>query len=152
MKIHVIEGKIARNYDLVGKMDPYLQITTLKKGKYRTYTAKEAGQCPKWNEIFEIPLGSREELLVFSIFDEDWFKDEMIAQATFSVMQLTETDQPTWYKFKEITENNIAEMFISCTWIPERSINHINNHIKANSPNAAKTISDEVSQEISFDS
>jgi Ca2+-dependent lipid-binding protein len=43
IKIHVIEGKIAKNYDLMGKMDPYLQIGTSKKGRYRTYTAKEAG-------------------------------------------------------------------------------------------------------------
>jgi Ca2+-dependent lipid-binding protein len=43
LKIHAIEAKISKNYDLVGKMDPFLQIVTSKNGKYRTFTAKEAG-------------------------------------------------------------------------------------------------------------
>jgi Ca2+-dependent lipid-binding protein len=141
IKIHVIEGKIEKNYDLVGKMDPYLQIVTSKNGKYRTYTAKEAGQCPKWDEMFEIPLSSREELLGFALFDEDWFKDELIATSKFSVIQLTESMEPEWFQFKDKANKVVAEMSLMCTWNPTRS----SNFTKKFSPKA-NAISDQISQ------
>ena len=141
LKIHVIEAKIGKNYDLLGMMDPYLQIMTSKNGKYRTYTAKEAGQYPKWDEMFEIPLASREELLGFAIFDEDWFMDELIATSKFSVIQLTESIEPEWFQFKDKDNKVIAEMSLKCTWNPTRS----SNFTKTVSPKAI-AISDQISQ------
>jgi hypothetical protein len=47
--------------------------------------------------MFEIPLGSREEQLQFSIYDEDWFKDDLIGTATFGVTELTESIEPGWF-------------------------------------------------------
>ena len=59
--------------------------------------------------MFEIPLASREELLGFAIFDEDWFMDELIATSKFSVIQLTETIEPEWFQFKDKAKKVIAE-------------------------------------------
>ena len=79
--------------------------------------------------MFEIPLGSREEVLGFSIYDEDWFKDELIATAKFTVTQLTESIEPQWFQFKDKANKVIAEISLKCTW----------NHTRAS--NFTKTIS-----------
>ena len=60
--------------------------------------------------MFEIPLGSREEQLAFSIYDEDWFKDDLIGMATFGVTELTESIEPGWFQFKDKGNRVIAEM------------------------------------------
>lgn len=97
--------------------------------------------------MFEIPLASREELLGFSIFDEDWFNDDLIASEKFSVIQLTDSIEPEWFQFKDKANNIIAEMSLKCTWNPTRS----SNFTKTLSPKAI-AISDQNSQQDSFDS
>jgi hypothetical protein len=97
--------------------------------------------------MFEIPLASREELLGFAIFDEDWFMDELIATSKFSVIQLTETIEPEWFQFKDKANKVIAEMSLNCTWSPTRS----SDFTKTFSPKANE-ISDQISQQDSFDS
>ena len=55
LRIHVVEAKLTRNTELLGKMDPYLVIET-RTGKPRTRTLDGAGKTPAWNQIFDIEV------------------------------------------------------------------------------------------------
>ncbi len=44
----IIDGKLLRNTELIGKMDPYVCVEYRKK-KYKTDVDNEAGKMPVWN-------------------------------------------------------------------------------------------------------
>jgi len=48
---------LSRNTDIIGQMDPYVQIE-IRKMKYKTRVLREAGLKPQWFESFVIPIVS----------------------------------------------------------------------------------------------
>ena len=48
----VVQGKLLRNTEFFGQMDPFLQVEINGK-TYKTTTIKEGGKNPVWNETFK---------------------------------------------------------------------------------------------------
>ena len=57
LKLKACEGKLLRDTEAMGEMDPFIQIKYNSK-TYRTRVLEEGGKEPKWNEEFEIPVYS----------------------------------------------------------------------------------------------
>ena len=57
LHITVVEGKLYRNTELFGNMDPFCRLEHRGK-KYKTKVIDEGGKNPKWNETFEVPIVS----------------------------------------------------------------------------------------------
>lgn len=66
----IVNGKLLRDTEVIGKMDPFIQIIYLGK-KYRTKTLQEGGKNPKWNEIIEIQIESVNDYIKIVCYDED---------------------------------------------------------------------------------
>jgi len=52
LTIIVIEGKLLRDTEAVGKMDPLVEIKYLNQTQ-RTHTKQEGGKDPFWNQSFD---------------------------------------------------------------------------------------------------
>jgi Ca2+-dependent lipid-binding protein len=57
LNIEVMSALLSRNTDIIGQMDPYVQIE-IRKMKYKTRVLREAGLKPQWFESFVIPIVS----------------------------------------------------------------------------------------------
>jgi Ca2+-dependent lipid-binding protein len=68
---------LSRNTDIIGQMDPYVQIE-IRKMKYKTRVLREAGLKPQWNESFVIPIISLQEDILISCFDQDLISDDLV--------------------------------------------------------------------------
>ena len=56
----VIEGKLYRNTETFGQMDPFILIKH-NGAKYRTPVLDDAGKNPIWNHLLIIPVNSAED-------------------------------------------------------------------------------------------
>jgi Ca2+-dependent lipid-binding protein len=65
-------------------MDPFLSIV-YKDEEFRTKVIKEGGQRPVWNDNFELEVTSHDELMKITCFDEDFFDNDVVGDATMSV-------------------------------------------------------------------
>jgi len=68
---------LSRNTDIIGQMDPYVQIE-IRKMKYKTRVLREAGLKPQWNESFVIPIISLQEDILISCYDQDLIIDDLV--------------------------------------------------------------------------
>jgi Ca2+-dependent lipid-binding protein len=51
--LQIIEGKLLRDTEIIGKMDPFVTLEYSGK-KYRTKVHESGGKLPKWQEFIEI--------------------------------------------------------------------------------------------------
>ena len=57
VKIIVVEGKLSRDTETFGNMDPYISIKCLGE-EYKTPVHQNGGKKPKWNHTLEITFQS----------------------------------------------------------------------------------------------
>ena len=69
--LKVIQAKLTRNTETVGKMDPYCTVT-LKDQKFQTNFVKNAVLTPQWNEEFELKVHNISDEILLQIMDKDW--------------------------------------------------------------------------------
>ena len=87
LQMLVIKGKLLRNTEFFGQMDPYVQVET--KGKtFKTQTIQEGGKNPVWNEAFVIPISSMDDELKITCFDEDLLVDDLVGSKVFKASEL----------------------------------------------------------------
>ena len=55
LRIKVVKGILTKNIDITGEMDPFVKISN-RGVDYTTFSHKEGGRNPLWNQIFEIPI------------------------------------------------------------------------------------------------
>ena len=56
LTIHILEARLTRDTEAVGKMDPYVVINT-RMQRIRTKTCQEAGKNPVWtNEKIDVEV------------------------------------------------------------------------------------------------
>ena len=89
LKITVINARLDRDVEMMGKMDPYVIIQKGKE-KVQTKTHDDAGQVPEWNETFEIKIIDSKKLIEFKVRDEQTFADRDIGSTSIRVDKLTE--------------------------------------------------------------
>ena len=53
--LKIIKGKLSRNTETFGKMDPYVKVLTLNGQEYKSQVHSKGGDNPVWNESLDIP-------------------------------------------------------------------------------------------------
>jgi Ca2+-dependent lipid-binding protein len=88
MHLTVHEGKLIRDTEAFGHMDPFVMVT-YNSQKFRTKVLEDAGKKPKWEETLEIPIESLEEdRIKITCYDEDVMMDDFVGEEEFSVSDL----------------------------------------------------------------
>lgn len=85
--IKVIAGKLLRDTEFIGKMDPFV-IIEYQGTKYKTSVIQGGGKKPVWNDLFEIEVHSMGDELHIECYDEDIFVHDLIGIATLPVSLL----------------------------------------------------------------
>lgn len=91
LTIKIIQGKLYKNADAMGKMDPYVILEHAGK-VYQTPAIKEGGQIPEWNFVVpeDFKFKAAPNLAETTIFkmkcmDDDFGKDDEVGQGTFKL-------------------------------------------------------------------
>ena len=86
-------GRNLRSTELIGKQDPYVVLTLSESiggesaaRRVKTKTHKDGGITPIWNESFCFDIVDQYELKI-ECFDEDFGKDDLIGETTYSLME-----------------------------------------------------------------
>jgi Ca2+-dependent lipid-binding protein len=94
LQLTLIEGKLTRDTEALGKMDPFVEIKYLNN-KYRTRVHDDGGKNPMWNETLEIPIESIKDELALSCLDQDAFSADLIGETTIPLKSLIGPQNPT---------------------------------------------------------
>ena len=87
LALTVVEAKLTRDTEVVGKMDPYC-VMTLRGQKYRSNTIDSAGKNPKWNQTFDISILDTRDEMIITVMNEDVMSDDKVGEATVRVADL----------------------------------------------------------------
>jgi len=66
--LHIIEAKLIRDTEAIGKMDPYIVIN-MREQRFRTKEATDQGKTPLWNERFELDVKYIGDDIFLQVFD-----------------------------------------------------------------------------------
>jgi hypothetical protein len=116
--IKIVKAELARDGNLIAKMDPYCMLRT-KAVELRTHVAEKAGKNPIWNASFDIELVG-DSAIYLGIWDRDTFTtDDIIADVTFDLRGNMKNDNffhgwtPLYYK-----GNNAGRLFVELQYYP----------------------------------
>ena len=85
----ILKGKLYRDTEVFGEMDPYVNIEHFLSGKkFKTEVKHDGGKNPVWDQTFEIEIYSLEDELKIKCFDEDMGQDDIIGETTITVHDL----------------------------------------------------------------
>lgn len=87
LHIKVLEGRLFRDTEVFGKMDPYCILTT-KEHKFKTRVCQGGGKNPKWTDQFEMKVYDLHEEIKFTIMDEDTVSDDTVGYGLVKVSSL----------------------------------------------------------------
>ena len=87
LSLTVIEARLERDTEVLGKMDPYVVIHN-RMQRMRTSTQEGAGKEPTWNETLEIDVKYIGDDLKIWVMDEDVGNDDLIGEATVKLSSL----------------------------------------------------------------
>jgi hypothetical protein len=88
LKIHVLEGRLTRDTDTFGKMDPYC-IFEMREQKFRTRVCNGAGKTPNWGgEVLTFDIKYIGDDITLKVFDEDPGSDDLVGTADIKVSSL----------------------------------------------------------------
>lgn len=87
LNIIIVEARLAKNYGILSKMDPYVKITL--GGKIlETETDYGSGKNPRWNKSIAIYLPNNVDSFVLEIYDEKSFSsDEQVAVLNYTFQE-----------------------------------------------------------------
>ena len=117
INITIIQGKLYRNTESIGKMDPFVELDYQGK-KYTTKVAEDGHKNPLWNESFEIPIDSLDDEIKISCYDQDSLSNDLIGELSKSLSQICST-QELWL-ILEYKGNKAAEIMISSSYTPPK--------------------------------
>ena len=70
LQLKIVSGKLTRDVETFGKMDPYVTCEYLGQ-KYKTIIHEDGGKNPVWNHTFDIPIGALSDDMHFFVKDND---------------------------------------------------------------------------------
>eukprot|EP00347_Sterkiella_histriomuscorum_P008348 403345445 len=87
LTIKVVEGKLTRDTETFGKMDPFVQIE-YNGNKYKTRVHQGGGKTPSWNHEIQLHVGGLNDDLTLKVMDEDVTKDDFIGMTLIKMSSL----------------------------------------------------------------
>ena len=70
LKLTVVEGKLTRDTELMGKMSPYVTIA-YNGQKFKTKIHHSGGKEPKFGDEFTLEVANGSEELILRVWDQD---------------------------------------------------------------------------------
>lgn len=100
-------------------MDPYAKIR-LGNTTYRTKTHKNAGKVPSWFDVFEFKR-TTEQILEFTIFDEDVFSDDLVCSGSLSLSNICIENGSKFYDSIKLSykDKPAGELFVEVDFYPD---------------------------------
>jgi Ca2+-dependent lipid-binding protein len=80
LDIRVNKAVLRRDTEVIGKMDPFVEIKLGEQTK-RTTVKDEAGMYPVWGELYTIPVINPLIAIKFTVFDEDVTTNDLVGAA-----------------------------------------------------------------------
>ena len=87
LTISIIKGKLYRDTETMGKMDPFVEIEYNEK-QYKTKVHEDGGKNPEWNESFDIPIQSMSDQVRITCYDEDALSNDLVGTQSFDMEKL----------------------------------------------------------------
>ena len=118
LTITVAEGKLIRDTEMFGTMDPYCTIT-FKNQKFKTRIHNGGGKKPIWGDTFSIETTSPTEEIVLRCWDQDVTTSDPIGFVTIKLSSLMiNCGVEDWFPI--MFENKTAgEIFIKSKFEPK---------------------------------
>lgn len=123
LKICILEARLTRDTDVIGKMDPYVIVST-RMQRFRTKTQDDAGLTPAWaDEVIEIDVKYVGDDITFTVMDEDITSDDTVGSCT---VKLTEflgargskvADMDDWWAI-HFRGEEAGHIHMKAHWIP----------------------------------
>ena len=86
LQLKIVEAKLTRNTEWVGRMDPYLQFYLDGQEIYKTATKDVAGYTPVWNEETSIECKDLTTAVRFVVMDEDdMTADDVVGEGNYTL-------------------------------------------------------------------
>lgn len=83
LQMEIVEAKLAKNYGLITRMDPYVRLRLGSK-VFETPTDYNGGKNPRWRKTVMAYVQPEVDMVSIEIFDEKSFtNDELVAFANF---------------------------------------------------------------------
>ena len=117
LKIKVIEARLTHDTEMLGQMDPLVELKT-SKGKWRTKVHQDAGKTPVWNETFEMELYDVNDTLELTVWEEDTTTYDLVGNLKMELPGLLKKDP--WDTWLEIfyKKESAGKVHIEATWQP----------------------------------
>ena len=99
LQLNIYEGKLHRDTETFGQMDPFLIVKDSHGRQFKTKVIDDAGKNPVWNDTLTIPIEGREaaryESVNITCYDEDLIMDSHVGSGDFTVRELL-CKEPKW--------------------------------------------------------
>merc|ERR1712210_331096 len=111
LTVHVIEASNLLNKDIMGKSDPYVEIS-FEETKVTSSTVTNS-LSPLWNFISNFDVtGDDTSSITFSVFDADYGKDQLLGSCSVSIKDaLSELDSARWISMEGPQSGKISIKF-----------------------------------------
>jgi len=118
LTITIVEGKLVRDTEMFGSMDPYCTIT-FKDKKFKTKVHEAGGKKPIWGDSFTIETTSPSEEIVLRCWDQDVTTNDAIGFVKIKLSSLMiNYGVEDWFPI--MYENSTAgEIFIRSKFEPK---------------------------------
>ena len=88
LHVKIVGATLTRDTEVVGKMDPYLELTIGGVQVHKTATLDGAGKTPEWNEECDYEVRDLSAEVTFKVSDEDWGADDVVGAGTCTLADL----------------------------------------------------------------
>ena len=117
LSITIIQGKLHRNTESLGKMDPFVELEYQDK-KFTTKVVEDGHKNPLWNETFEIAIESLQDELKISCYDQDSLSNDLIGELSVPLSKLCSVNEQ-WLNL-DYKGKKAAEIMISSNYTPPK--------------------------------
>ena len=113
--IRIVEGKLFRDTQMIGKMDPYL---CLEYGgqKFKSKVSSGGGKFPTWNESFELDIKSVNDEIKLCAKDENIISNDFIGQAFIKVSSLIMNNGVRDWFVLSYQEKQAGQILLETQW------------------------------------
>ena len=108
---------MTRDTEMVGKMDPYLELSIGGVTVHKTGTKDDAGKNPEWNEELTYEVKDMSLEVHFKVSDEDWGSDDIVGEGTCTLADLcqdsTDSNYPINFKGEDAGTIRLTSRFVN---------------------------------------